>query len=289
MTDPKRFCVVGYASIDHKYLAAPFEGAGRTTMVREPVNAGGPEPGAVSYFARAIARHSARVDVVSWVAADSLGDVFCDSLADAHVDVEAVSRRGERSPTSHMFYPADGEAITFFDPGELDQSLTPLQRRMVADADVVVATVSPHDALADALDAIHDDAVLMWAVKGDRASMSPALAARLAERAQIITYSANEAEFLRAHCGLEPTSMARARSLVVETRGADGVAYYVGGNSYTTAPGRAVAVRDQTGAGDTFAGSLLVRFVQAGACPPDLDAVISDACNDAAQFLAGRE
>lgn len=289
MSTSKQFCVVGYASLDHKYLAAPFEGAGRTTIVREPINAGRPEPGAVSYFARAIARGGGQADVISWVANDALGEIFCRSLLDNHVGTSGVSRSGDRSPQAHMFYPVDNEPITFFDPGTLDQRLTAQQRRTVQDADVVVATVAPAEALTDVLDALSDDALLMWTIKGDPASMSPALAARLAARAEVITYSASEADFLRGHCRLDPISMIHDRNLVVETRGAGGAAFHVGGKYSTTAPGRAVVVRDQTGAGDTFAGSLIVRLAEATDQPPDFDVLITRACDDTAHFLANRQ
>lgn len=289
MSTSKRFCVIGYASLDHKYLVAPFEGAGRTTIVRDPVNAGRPEPGAVSYFARAIARGGGRVDIVSWVANDALGEIFCQTMLDTHVGTSAVSRSGDRSPQAHMFYPANDEPITFFDPGTLDQKLTAKQRRTVKDADVVVATVAPPDALTTALDTLSNDAVLMWTIKSDPASMSPTLAARLAARAQIITYSASEADFLREHCRLDPLSMTHDRNLVIETRGASGAAFYVGGKYSTTAPGRAITARDQTGAGDTFAGSLIVSLSEATDQPPDFDVLITRACDDTAHFLASRQ
>ena len=74
MTAAPRSAVVGYASIDHKYATMPFEGPGRTTLVRSPLR--GAQPGAASYFALALVRHTLDVDLVSWVGADEDGLLF---------------------------------------------------------------------------------------------------------------------------------------------------------------------------------------------------------------------
>lgn len=291
MTGGPRLCVIGYASVDHKFRTDPFAGAGRTTLIRESPSGRGPQPGAVSYFAREAARHGVAVDVVSWVGADPLGDLFCASLRDAGVGTAGVDRQGSRSPSTHMFYPAHGEPVTFFDAGDAASTLTETQRDVVRDADIVVAMIAPPHAVEAALDAVRTDALVGWVVKADPGSLPGPLARRLAERTQVVSYSAAESEFLRTHCGVEPADLAGSRShrLVAETHGSHGVAYTRGDGWERVPPERHVRTDDVTGAGDTFAASLIARYGRADGGDERIDRVVADACSDAAEFLAGRE
>jgi sugar/nucleoside kinase (ribokinase family) len=289
MSRRHRLCVVGYASVDHKFLTEPFNGSGRTTLVREPLHDGAPEPGAVSYFAAESARQGIATDVVSWLGADALGDVFCDSLQRAGVGTTGVARRGGRSPSTHMFYPDAGEPVTFFDRGDPDLSLTGTQRRLLREADIVVVMIGPPAAVSEALDEIRSDALLGWVLKGDPGSLPAGLARRAAERADVISYSSGERDFMRSHCGLDPDALVATGRLMVETRGAEGVAYSTGHGWRSSAPGQRVRTRDVTGAGDTFAAALVARFAQARPTDQEMEQVVAGACADAARFLAARE
>lgn len=313
-------CVLGYASLDHKYRTAPFRGAGSTTLVEHPLhgpnlhdsnlhgqnlpgpnlhgsNLHGPnaDPGAVAYFARAARRHGPDVSVVSWVGADAPGESFCSALSTVGVDVAGISRTGDRSPTSHMFYPPDGEVVTFYDPGQLDTDLGPAQHACLRAADAVVISVGPPRAIRSALDAIDDETPLMWAVKADPDSMPNDVATRLVERARVITFSVTEANFLRQHCGVDPDTFGARNALVVETHGAEGVRYRHGGDTGSAPATRRADVRDQTGAGDTFAGSLMARLTDAAvpgvitSSPTTVKDAIVGAGHDAAEFLIERE
>ena len=290
-----RLCVLGYASLDHKYRTAPFRGPGSTTLVDQPLHGASADPGAVAYFAHAARRHVGDVVVVSWVAADAPGRDFCTALSTAGVGVDSVARSGERSPTSHMFYPPDGEVVTFFDPGQLDTGLQPAQRDCIRAAEAVVISVGPPEAIHAALDAVEDGTTLMWAVKADPGSLSDDLAARLVERAQVITFSVTEADFLRRHCGLDPGTFGAPGALVVETHGAKGVRYRHGTVTGVAPPTRRAEVRDQTGAGDTFAGSLMARLLDATGAqmiknsPAAVKDAVVGAGQDAAEFLIERE
>lgn len=289
MSKQHRLCVLGYASVDHKFLTEPFTGAGRTTLVREPLHGGEPEPGAVSYFAAESVRQGLVTDVVSWVGADHLGDAFCTSLQRAGVGTTGVSRRGGRSPSSHMFYPDAGEPVTFFDRGDVDLSLADTQRRLVREADTVVVMIGPPTAVSEALDEVPPDAMLGWVMKGDPGSLPADLAHRVAARADVISYSSGERDFMRSHCGLDPDALAATGRLLVETRGADGVAYSTGRGWRSSGPTQRVRTRDVTGAGDTFAAGLMARYAQARTTSHDMEQVVAGACADAAGFLASRE
>lgn len=290
-----RLCMLGYASLDHKYRTAPFRGPGSTTLVEQPLHGPNADPGAVAYFARAARRHGPEVSVVSWVAADAPGRDFCTALTTTGVDVAGITRTGDRSPTSHMFYPPAGEVVTFYDPGQLDTDLQPAQGDCLRAADAVVISVGPPGAIRSALDTIDDDTPLMWAVKADPGSLTADLATRLVKRAQVITFSATEANFLRQHCGLNPDTFGARNALVVETHGADGVHYRHGADAGSAPPPRRAEVRDQTGAGDTFAGSLLARLADSAgpevitSSPAAVKDAVVGAGHDAAEFLIERE
>lgn len=290
-----RLCMLGYASLDHKYRTASFRGAGSTTLVEQPLHGPNADPGAVAHFARAARRHGPEVSVISWVGADAPGQDFCAALATAGVDVAGITRTGDRSPTSHMFYPPDGEVVTFYDPGQLDTDLQPAQQACLRAADAVVISVGPPGAIRSALDTVDDDTPLMWAVKADPGSLTEDLATRLVERAQVITFSVTEANFLRQHCGLDPDTFGTRNALVVETHGADGVRYRHEADIGSAPPTRRADVRDQTGAGDTFAGSLMARLTDAAgpevitSSPAAVKDAVVGAGQDAAEFLIERE
>src|ERR1700678_2048845 len=107
------------------------------------------------------------------------------------------------------------------------------QLELVAEARWVCLTVGPPGATGQALAAIHPDAKLVWAVKADPRAGPAELAAAICARADIVGASRAEAAFVGAASRAEATFVAaalaaagpsRRRRLLVETRGAEGVA-----------------------------------------------------------------
>jgi len=289
MTAQSPCVVVGYASIDHKYDTAAFEGPGRTTLVRQPLQEGRPVPGAVSYFALGLAANDIAVEVVSWVGDDANGEVFVDTLAGAGVGIEAIARSGTRSPTSHMYYPEGAEPVLFFDPGDLDQSLTARQREAIAGADGVLIGVGPATATAAALGAVAPGATLMWAVKSDPASIPPELARALAQRADVICHSESERGFLEEICGLDLAVLEASGTLVVQTCGSRGARARRGDEVIVSDALDPVGTPDATGAGDTFAAGLMARFLRLDERrTQDIQRAITGACTDAHALLRSR-
>src|SRR5690606_40820343 len=88
-------------------------------------------------------RNGILTDVVTWVGSDEHGDVFREHLRLSGVGVDGIVASGSRSPTTRIFWPGGGEPVMFFDPGELDQSLTAAQRALLGDARAVIAVVWP--------------------------------------------------------------------------------------------------------------------------------------------------
>lgn len=284
---------IGYASIDWKYATARFEGEGRTTIIRRPLSER-PEPGAVWYFARALARHEHAVNVVTWVGADETGRGFIEHNRVAGIGIDGIAVCGVRSPACHMYYSDSGASVVYYDPGRMDQHLHDQQQRIVAEADVVLVGIGPPSATAEALGMVRDDALVMWAVKSDPSSLPPELAGRLADRADVICHNEPERTFLSQHGQLDLDAIVAGGTPIVMTSGPGEVLVRnAGGDLLVPGPPRVDAL-DATGAGDTFAGSLLARLVAAGLrrnatiSQSALHAAIVGACDDACTLLMAR-
>jgi len=291
---PTHCVAMGYASLDHKYLTAPFQGPGHTTLIRGPLAGGLPEAGASSYFASSLRAHGLDVGIVSWVGTDAMGAAFRDDLLARGIDVAGLSCHGSRSPSTQMFYDGHGESVVWFDPGEVDQSLTTTQCEVVARADALLLGIGPVEATARALDTVRSDALVLWAVKADPASLPEDLTRRLADRADVICHSESETAFLEGLRSLDRAALSRAGTIVVTTRGSRDVECLVDGVLREVVGPGPVEINDTTGAGDTFAGGLLARLVQDGmgdhlrTTPSSLSNAVAGACTDAYSLLRSR-
>ncbi|MFO7193403.1 carbohydrate kinase family protein [Thermocrispum sp.] len=281
---PVRCVVIGYASLDFKYATEPFEGPGRTTLIRRPLHRPGGDPGAVAYFARGLVRNGIPTDVVTWVGSDEHGDVFREHHRLSGVGVGGIVASGSRSPTTRIFWPGGGEPVMFFDPGELDQSLTAAQRALLGDARAVIVAVGPTEATAEALSVVAADAKVMWVVKADPRSVTPELSARLADRADVICHSGSETEFLHRTCGLDVSKLVAGGRLVVETRGAQGAVLRKPDGDIVLRPPEPVSAEDTTGAGDTFAAGLMARLLH----DIEVTEAVQGGCADACALLRSR-
>lgn len=255
--------VVGYASLDHAARTGPFRGPGATTEVRQRLSEPWPSPGGITHFVSELARQRTAVHAVTWVGRDRGGGEFLASLKRLGAGVEGVDRSAARSPTCHLYYPPGQATVVFFDPGDCPTTLSAPQRAVVRAADWVCLSVAPADALQDVLDVLPPRSGLLWSVKADPLAVTDGLTRRLAERADIITYSHTEHDFLHNRCGLALTPAAKSNQLVIETLGADGARYWCAGSAGKVACER-LDVADTTGAGDTFAAAVLAATMHAG-------------------------
>ena len=108
------------------------------------------------------------------------------------------------------------------------------------------------------LETISPSARLAWVVKHDPRALPPALAARLAARADVIFFSRAESELVTS--ALAAVGKDRQDCYLVETRGRSGAACTLAGRAHC-ATADAVEVLDPTGAGDTFAGGALAALI----------------------------
>lgn len=294
MTSSARVAVVGYASLDHAMRLAQFRGVDATSLVTDRLSSRWPAAGGIAYLAAAVrtAAPATVTDAVSWVGPDPFAASWLGALAEHGVGTEGVRRSGSRTPSSYLYYLPDGGTICVFDPADCHDApaLDTAQRGVLAAADWVLLTVGPADATRALLDALPDSTRLAWAVKQDRDAFGPDLVDRLLRRADVISHSTGEREFLTDGDGARgPERRCRPGALVLQTRGGDGVTYWRDGVRADTA-GRRLDAGDTTGAGDTFIGSL-VGLVAAGGVPDDaeaLHAAVARAGAAATDFIARR-
>ena len=250
---PHTLAVLGYASRDRAMRVGAFLGASGTTLVRDRLSDPWPGDGGAAHVVRAALAAGLHTAAVSWVGGDDEGRAWTRGLELAGADVSGVAVRGTRTPSAYLFYPDDDATICVYDPGDChDGGLTDAQRRLLTTARWCVVTAAPAPAIAAALDALPSGVRLAWAVKNDPDAFPPGLARRLAGRAALVTYSAGERSFLADVLG---GSVPSGDRLVVETRGAEGAAWWSGDAHGTVPAGPAagnIRPGDTTGAGDTL-------------------------------------
>ncbi len=184
---------------------------------------------------------------------------------------------GTRTAESYIAYDDAGSAVCFYDPGDAHgDGLGDEQRDAVARADVVCLTVAPAAATREALDAASDDAQVVWSVKADPDAYPKDLVQRLLERADVVAWAHGERGFVEG----EP----RDDALVVETRGARGVAWWRSGRSAELAV-EPIRVADTTGAGDALVAGVIAQLLRD---PQDEEAAVAAGIDSSRALLQER-
>jgi len=267
--------ITGYASLDYAVRLAGQAMGDRTTLISARDAGAWPRAGGCpTYIAAAAARAGARALPVMWVGQGAEGTLFSGAVAALGLPTQGIGiMAAPRSPTALMIYQADGSCICLYDPA-LDRSerLTSAQTALIAGASHVCISVGPPHLMDAIMDACPAGARLYWAVKNDPDAFPAALCARLSARADVIFCNAAERGLLG------PTG-----AVLVQTRGAAGVAVTEGGHSVEL-PAPPVATHDTTGAGDSLAGGFIAAEM-AGAGPV---AAARAGLQAAAALLAGR-
>jgi ribokinase len=278
-----RVAITGYASLDHVVDLEGALAADRTTIARRSVDGWGRPGGSPSYVGRAMAAEGvADVALISWVGDDALGQSYRKALEREGLSLEGVETRPGRTPVAILAYQPDGACFCMYDPGiDFATDISARQRAISAAADWICATVGPPLATRSILAAARTEAHVVWAVKNDPHSVPPDLVALLAARADVISHSRGEAEFVDAALAAAPP---RER-LVVETLGAEGArAIWQGQSIFVRA--EAAPAADPTGAGDAFVGGLIAGLIERGDDPA---AAIGRASASARRLLLARD
>lgn len=248
--------VAGFATIDYVVqVEGDFTGRG-TRLMRE---AGWPRAGgAALYASAALALAGVEAAPLTWIGGDADGDAYLAACREAGVLMQGVARL-DAAPSTRclLIYNADGSHGCLLRPGP--SALTRAQQRLAATASWLVIAAGPSEISRRLLGALPVAGRLAWIVKDDPACFPADLAARLADRADVVFCNAGERAGLEAgRQGARPSGQ-----IVFETRGAAGVRVEAGGETFDL-PVEPLAVADATGAGDTFAGGALAVLVAGG-------------------------
>ncbi len=250
--------VTGYASLDYAVRLDRAAKADETATILSRPAQWPRLGGSPAYVAAAlVAGGVADAAPISWIGQDADGQRYLEALTAQRVSTQGIAILPGRTPVCVLAYQPDGGCHCFYDPGLTGTALNAHQRDMLANADWVCLTVGPTDVTFAALAAMRPDAKLVWAVKADARAVPPDLAAAIAARADIVSFSRREADFAaQARAATSP----RPGQWLVETRGEDGVVLTREGvvEAFAIQP---LAVEDTTGAGDTFLGGFLAALI----------------------------
>jgi ribokinase len=266
--------VLGYASADRCVALSALPAPDTTAIVRRLSRPWPRLGGCGPQIAIRLARLGVPATCLTWVGPDEPGEALLAQLRESGTSADGVVVAGTRTAESYIAYDEEGRAVCFYDPGDAHgglttagpssaatespppaaphpAALTAAQHAAVASASVVCLTVAPAAATRAALDATPADARVVWSVKADPDAYTDDLIARLLARADVVAWSEAEREFVAAR--------PREDALVLETRGARGVAWTRGGRSGELAA-PPVRVADTTGAGDAFVAGVIAQL-----------------------------
>ena len=276
--------ITGYASLDYVVRLDRTPVADTTATILSRPRDWPRLGGSPAYVASAMVAAGVDATPISWVADDDDGGLYCDALVSRGVSDEGMAVWPGRTPVCVLAYQPDGGCHCFYHPALTEApTLDAHQLELVSEARWVCLTVGPVEATRQALAAIRPDARLVWAVKADPRAVPPDLAAAICARADVVTASRAEATFLAK--ALAAAGPPRRRRLILETRGAEGVAATRDGCVELFAVDPADA-EDTTGAGDTFLGGFLASLVAGNEA---LNEAIAAGARAARQMLVARE
>lgn len=251
--------IAGFATLDY-VVQVEGDFAGRGTL---PMRQGGDDAwpragGAALYAGAALAAAGVLAAPLTWIGDDTDGATYDQACRRAGLSRDGVAIQDGASTTRCLLiYNADGTHGCLLRPGPT--VLTADQQALAGRASWLVISAGPPEIAARLLDAVAVDARVAWIFKDDPACFPSDLAARLAERADVVFCNAGE----RAWLEMSRSSPRLGTQILFETRGADGVLVEDGVERFAQ-PATPVGVRDATGAGDTFAGAALAVLARGG-------------------------
>ncbi|MGV8881447.1 MAG: PfkB family carbohydrate kinase [Rhodoglobus sp.] len=288
--------VVGYASLDTTTSIATFRGVNATSILQRAMTTQEPGIGGIAHIVSACAATGVGTEAISWVGPDSNGERWSGGITRTGGGVAGIAIDGTRSPSATLIDIQAGGTICLFDPGDCHPSgITNNQAHIIATSQSIVLTVAPQHITRQILQDLPDTTRLIWAVKHDDDAYTPEMIGQILERADVVSFSEGEREYVTIG-GREPERAVRPGALVIETRGASGVAWSIGSPDGPTRPAAvvvdSVSAHDTTGAGDTFIGTvagLLANLPDLGAVSDQqLSEVITRATAAAGDLLRSR-
>ncbi len=254
--------IAGFATLDYVVqVDGDFSGRG-TLMMRDGGDDAWPRAGGAALYAgAALARAHVPAKPLTWIGDDVDGLTYQRACRRAGLALDGVAVRvGAPTTRCLLIYNADGSHGCLLRPGLA--VLTVSQLALAGRAPWLVISAGPPPIAERLLDAARTDTRVAWIFKDDPACFPPELAARLADRADVVFCNAGE----RPRLEMGRTSPRPATQILFETRGAEGVLVEDGAERLSL-PVAALRVSDATGAGDTFAGAALAVLAGGGSAP----------------------
>lgn len=256
--------IAGFATLDYVVqVDGDFTGRG-TLLMRGDSDADAAWPragGATLYAGAALARARAPAIPLTWIGDDVDGLAYQRACRRAGLTLDGVAvQAGAPTTRCLLIYNADGTYGCLLRPGPT--VLAADQLALAGRAAWLVISAGPPQIAARLLDAAPAQARVAWIFKDDPACFPPDLAARLADRADVVFCNAGE----RAWLEMSRAAPRPAAQIVFETLGADGVRVEDGAQRFEHAA-PPVRASDTTGAGDTFAGAALAVLAAGGSAP----------------------
>ncbi|WP_419913819.1 carbohydrate kinase family protein [Hoeflea sp.] len=252
--------VTGYASLDYPVGLAGQVGGDQTTLIEHrDANAWPRIGGCPAYMALAVSERNGSVAPVTWIGSGTESDHFILTLHNAGVNTDGIDRLpSPRAPTAILAYQKDGTCACLFDPVFAgDEELTQSQQALIASASHVCISVGPPHLTRDILASRNPEARLYWVVKNDARCFTPEICAEISGAADVVFCNSSERVLI---------GDVASETLIVETRGPDGILLERGGEAETLAV-EPLPVRDTTGAGDTLAGGFVAAEMAGHADP----------------------
>ena len=238
--------IAGFATMDYVVqVDGDFPGRG-TWLMRQAAEEAWPRAGGAALYAgAALALAGLQAAPLTWIGDDTDGTTYEQACRRSGVALEGVAIQAGTSTTRCLLiYNADGTYGCLLRPGPT--VLTAGQLALAGHASWLMFSAGPPEPAGRLLDALAPGTRVAWIVKDDPACFPPDLAARLANRADVVFCNAGERAWLEAR----RSAPRPASQILFETRGADGVVIEVGAERFQQAV-TPVRAGDATGAGDT--------------------------------------
>jgi len=279
----KLAAISGYAGSDYLVrLPSALQGP-QTATIETLGGSAWPRPGgAALYVARHLSAAGHHAAPLIAVGDDTNGRSYLDAVDAYGIDATGMRVvKDARTPWCMLLYHDDGDYTCLIDRGTVkQQALNDAQRTLIRAADYVCIAAGDAEVSTRVLDELPQTTPLAWIAKRDSDCFPTALGRRLAQRADIIFCNSSE----RPQVDSARFEAHRAHQIVIETRGASGVAIECDGDIQRVDV-EPMQVRDATGAGDTLAGGVIASLL-AGEC--SIEAAVREGVRAARRLLQGR-
>lgn len=250
--------ITGYASLDYSIAVSGKIRRDRTTRISSRDPQAWPRlGGSPAYVGAAALAGGMDAFPLCWVGDDTEGYTFKQKTTALGLSTDGIAAmKGERSPVCILVHENTGGTACLFDPGmPTREALSETQRSLLRAAEHICVTVGPAHLVNEILDLCPADAKLYWIAKNDPAAFPANACHAIGARASVVFFNAAERSLIGRTVS--------AQTIVVETRGAEGVSVTYGGRTIAVRAD-AVEATDPTGAGDTFAGAFIASLVRSG-------------------------